>query len=256
MDEIDATALNLDTSKCQYTISQTTEVLLSDILLISNSLTSHSLRLLFNSSHLRSLQICLPVFRFKQFAQVPQFSLRRQGTQAPHFFLRFFCRSMAASRESSKGEREKSPACWCSLSMYLLRGDIFSADFRYKWRDWASSESMENSIRSSGGGAGPTLGLGMVNVLPYVNYVFELKGFVEFKRIGKSKINTATIWMYHGYLAEFAASVSGPNNCLTGENPGGNFQCRVHLPRLPWGMVGGPPQVGKCGSSLGSHSIF
>ena len=40
---------------------------------------------------------------------------------------------------------------------------------------------------SSGGGAGPTLGLGMVNVLPYVNCVSELKGFVEFKRIGKLK---------------------------------------------------------------------
>lgn len=128
------------------------------------SLTSHSVRLLFSCSHFRSLQICLPILRFRQFAQLPQFSLRRHGVHVPHFLLLFFW-STAASREASEGESVKSPACWCSLSIYLLSGDVFSKDFLYKWRDWASSPSKENSKMSSGGGPGPAFGLGMMSLL-------------------------------------------------------------------------------------------
>lgn len=132
---------------------------------ISTTLTSHSSRLLFSWSHLRILQICLPVLRFKQFAQLPQFSLRRQGPQSPHFFLLFFWRSAAVSGESSKGEREKSPACWCSVSMYLLRGDVFSEDVLCEWGDRASSAPVGNVSMSSGGGPVPFLALGMAAVL-------------------------------------------------------------------------------------------
>ncbi|TNN76320.1 hypothetical protein EYF80_013399 [Liparis tanakae] len=93
--------------------------------------------------------ICLPVLRFRQLAQLRQFSLRRQGVQSPHFFLFLFWRPAAVSREVSReastGDREKSPACWCSVSMYLLRGDVFSEGFLCMWRDGVSSAPVDDA---------------------------------------------------------------------------------------------------------------
>lgn len=87
-------------------------------------LSSLSLCFFFSSSHLRTLQICLHVLRFRQLPQLPQFSLRRQGGQVPHFFLFLFSRSTLTSAFPLGVARDRSPACWCSMSIDLRREDL------------------------------------------------------------------------------------------------------------------------------------
>lgn len=109
----------------------------------------------FSSSHFLTLQIWCATFLLMQLLQVPQFSVRMQGPHMPHLFLFF---------RTGSCDMEKSPACWCSVWMYWLRGDTMLAppDLR---NTLASSSSKENSCMFGAGGTSPSWGLCMLGII-------------------------------------------------------------------------------------------